>query len=93
MPYITQAQRANLDGAIDELANRVRLTCEQDKKRPDGMLNYIMTKLLLKTVAKDLRYINLQRAVGCLECCKLELYRKKAAPYEDRKAADNGEVY
>jgi hypothetical protein len=27
-----------------------------------------------------------------LECCKLELYRKIAAPYEDIKIQENGDV-
>ncbi len=93
MPYIKQSQRENLNPAIDELVNRVRVTCEQDKDQPDGMLNYAMTSLLLGTVAKDKRYFNLERAVGCLECCKLELYRRVAAPYENVKAKENGDVF
>ena len=31
--------------------------------------------------------------VGVLECAKLELYRRLAAPYEDLKIEDNGDVY
>ena len=31
--------------------------------------------------------------VGVLECAKLELYRRMAAPYEDEKIEDNGDVY
>ena len=31
--------------------------------------------------------------VGVLECCKLELYRKLAAPYEDTKEMESGPVY
>jgi hypothetical protein len=31
--------------------------------------------------------------IGALECCKLELYRMMAAPYEDDKIAENGGVY
>ena len=27
-----------------------------------------------------------------LECCKLEFYRKAAAPYEDMKEMQNGKV-
>jgi hypothetical protein len=30
--------------------------------------------------------------IGILECCKLELYRKKAAPYENEKELENGSV-
>lgn len=32
-------------------------------------------------------------ALGALECCKLEFYRRVAAPYEDSKIISNGDVY
>ena len=31
--------------------------------------------------------------IGVLECAKLELYRRVAAPYEDDKIDENGDVY
>ena len=31
--------------------------------------------------------------MGALECAKLELYRRVAAPYEDVKIMENGDVY
>ena len=31
--------------------------------------------------------------VGVLECAKIELYRRIAAPYEDDKSRINGDVY
>ena len=40
-----------------------------------------------------LRYTHVNEAVGVLECAKLELYRRVAAPYEDEKIAENGDVY
>ena len=30
--------------------------------------------------------------MGVLECCKLEFYRRVAAPYEDIKIEENGDV-
>jgi hypothetical protein len=39
------------------------------------------------------RYAHLNEAIGVLECAKLELYRRIAAPYEDRKMGETGEVY
>lgn len=30
---------------------------------------------------------------GAIECAKLEFYRRVAAPYEDKKIAENGDVY
>jgi hypothetical protein len=32
-------------------------------------------------------------AISALECAKLELYRRQLAPYEDKKCAENGDVY
>ena len=39
------------------------------------------------------RYAHLNEAIGVLECAKLELYRRVAAPYEDGKRAETGDVY
>jgi hypothetical protein len=38
-------------------------------------------------------YAEINEVVGVLECCKLELYRRLAAPYEDTKIKENGDVY
>ena len=94
MPYIVPKQRAMLDPLIKQLSCMVGDLCEPENgtvQDPDGMLNYVFTKMLIDMGLS--RYIKLERAVGILECCKLELYRKAAAPYEDKKALDNGEVY
>lgn len=34
-----------------------------------------------------------QGAVGALECCKLEMYRRLIGPYEDTAIGRNGDVY
>jgi len=93
MPYIKQEQRKSIDPAVSNLVSRVKATSQQDDCVLDGMLNYAMTKLLLGTICKELNYASAERAIGCLECCKLEMYRRLAGPYEDMKAKDNGEVY
>ena len=94
MPYVKQSQRDNLDPEIEELSHRIRLTCAQDGGTSDGMLNYAVTRLVLQVMLWPSRsYQQLERSIGVLECAKLELYRKAAAPYEDQKALDNGEVY
>ena len=40
-----------------------------------------------------MRYQTLNAIVGSLECCKLEVYRRLASPYEDEKITKNGDVY
>lgn len=85
MPYVTPDARRRLD----------------DGDEPDGPgeLNYAVTRLVdayLSRVARRdgrTRYAHLNEALGVLECAKLELYRRIAAPYEDEKIAENGDVY
>ena len=85
MPYIDPDARQRLaDGAEPENA---------------GELNYAVTRLVDRYLqrageeAGRLRYAHLNEAVGVLECAKLELYRRLAAPYEDDKIVENGDVY
>lgn len=92
MPYISQVQREHLEPALDSIVGALDDLQALVPDGLDGALNYTVTKLLLRLV-KPKRYADFQRCVGVLECAKLELYRKAAAPYEDAKAALNGEVY
>ena len=60
-----------------------------------GELNYAVTRLVdAYLVARGgIRYAYLNEAVGALECAQLELYRRLAAPYEDEKLKETGDVY
>jgi hypothetical protein len=85
MPYVDQDARDHLDGG--------------GSPRNAGELNYAVTRLvdayLARLSASDgrLRYAHVNEAMGVLECAKLELYRRVAAPYEDRKIEESGDVY
>ena len=80
MPYITKA--AQLALLSDGVA-----------KNP-GDLNFVLTAICDEyLVHHGLKYQHLNDVVGALECCKLELYRRIAAPYEDIKLKENGDVY
>ena len=79
MPYIKYEQRAVLNGRVRGPMNV-------------GELNYLITKLV-DTYIEDVSYMKINEAIGVLECAKLELYRRIAAPYEDTKKAINGDVY
>ena len=59
-----------------------------------GILNYLITNLLDTCYGplSDAKYKDYNEAIGMLECCKLEFYRKAAAPYEDMKEKQNGKV-
>jgi hypothetical protein len=59
-----------------------------------GELNYQISSLLNSFVAmKGLSYATVNEAMGAVECAKQEFYRRIAAPYEELKAKQNGEVY
>ncbi len=86
MPYIMHpSQRALLDSHIIPAAQAAA---------NEGDLNYCLTRLVDQwLVIHGLNYAELNAVIGVLECAKLELYRRVAAPYEDRKIAANGDVY
>lgn len=92
MPYITENYRESLRPLIDALADEIiRLHKEHPEQTRDGLLNFSFTEVLNKTFP-NARYTDLNEIIGVLECTKLEYYRKRAAPYEDIKEAQNGAV-
>ena len=80
MPYITEESRNQIDeGAFPN---------------NEGELNYMISSLLDEDLAEyGCNYANLNQVVGVLECAKLEVDRRMAAPYEDKKMEENGDVY
>ncbi len=59
-----------------------------------GELNYKITQLVwdyYNSYNKNYQAIN--DCLGALEGAKLEFYRRVAAPYEDKKILENGDVY
>lgn len=59
-----------------------------------GELNFAITMLLTGYLEKrGVNYVSLNDCMGALEGAKLELYRRVVAPYEDKKIAENGDVY
>lgn len=84
MPYIKQEDRGYFDNDIKSLSDNV--DCEGD-------LNYIFTKLIYNRIEEQgMSYQVINNLIGVLECCKLELYRRIASPYEDIKIKENGDV-
>lgn len=79
-PYIPEYKRNSLDSFVS----------------PDtvGELNYAFTSIINCYLSDNgLSYDSINDIVGAIECAKLELYRRIAAPYEDKKKDQNGEVY
>ena len=88
MPYIKQEQRNLVDAKIKDLASAIKGIGKQDRA---GVLNYTVSCLIRELY--ELRYSEVNEAVGALECIKQEYYRRLAAPYEDLKIKENGDVY
>lgn len=87
MPYIKSENRKKYEKIIQELVGVLKSLPPEEV---DGDLNYVVTKLLKEVY--PLRYYHINKAVGVLECIKLEFYRRVAAPYEDIKIKESGDV-
>jgi hypothetical protein len=81
MPYIAADARERLDRG--------------GAPQSPGELNYVLSRTCDQFLSDrgGIRYAQLNEVIGALECAKLELYRRVAAPYEDRKRAASGDVY
>jgi hypothetical protein len=88
MPYINKDLRDKVDTKLMDLAKAIR-ECGIDNRA--GVLNYSISVLLGQLYSK--KYSEINEAVGMLDCSKLEFYRRFAAPYEDTKIKENGDVY
>lgn len=89
MPYVKQQQRARLDPYIWQLiVELVRMGFAS------GDVSYALTQVLLSYVKYHGKcYKTLKDVGGILSYTDKEFYRKVVAPYEDKKAKENGEVF
>ena len=87
MPYIKSENRKKYEKVLHELIGILKALPPEEV---DGELNYVMTKVLKGTY--PLRYYHINKAIGVLECVKQEFYRRVAAPYEDLKMKESGDV-
>lgn len=84
MPYIKQIDRDCL--TFDVFKNIVPQNA--------GELNFLFS-MLIKAYIEDGTecYQKYNDVIGALEGAKLEIYRRKIAPYEDEKILMNGDIY
>jgi hypothetical protein len=87
VPYISKDRRGEI---WDEETARIEVAFIHTP----GELNYAFTEMLKEYAElKGHSYTTYNEIVGILECCKLEMYRRLAATYEDEKIVQNGDVY
>ena len=80
MPYVTQDRRLALH--------------QGSNIEGPGELNYLITRLFHKYMQQHgLNYRVINDIVGAAEGAKAEFHRRVAAPYEDKKILQNGDVY
>jgi hypothetical protein len=90
MPYIKQEDRGQYDATVNSIVHSLAL---QNRDDIGGHINYIISSLASKLVSTlGERYATYEKIVGSLECAKLELYRKKIAPYEEQAIKKNGDL-
>jgi hypothetical protein len=78
MPYIPKDTQEALAIRVPETA---------------GELNWLLTQEVINYIGRDYRFERLNAALGALEACKQELYRRIVAPYEDKAKEKNGDAY
>ena len=78
MPYIDDHARVAVDAGMPP--------------KNAGQLTYKFYKIALDYLGDKFCFMDMALVLGCLLCTILELYRRKAAPYEDEKINLNGDV-
>lgn len=87
MPYIKPENRKKYEEILKNLTGILKSLPPEEV---DGELNFAITSILKEVY--PLRYYHINKAIGVLECAKLEFYRRVAAPYEDLKKKESGDV-
>lgn len=81
MPYIDKKSREEIG-----LVGSTRLP------ETAGELTYVLYRDIKEFLGNNARFADYAAALGALEACKLEIYRRSVAPYEDQKIKENGDV-
>lgn len=92
MPYIKQEARSKIIHALEELAFTIKDAGFSVEEMP-GVLNYVISSLLnLMRPEKGWNYYSINNTRGLIGCVGDEFYRRVAAPYEDIKIQENGDI-
>jgi hypothetical protein len=83
MPYIKPECRDYFDKEIEDIVENIA---------QPGDLCYVIYKLLNDLTNKNKCFKTMSSLIAEVESAKLEFYRRIAAPYEDQKIIENGDV-
>jgi hypothetical protein len=97
MPYIEQGERPGIDELVDPLADMLNAATAGSAGNDAmvGKLNYAVSRLAWRLCghgAGERRYARMNAVGGALAMAAQEFYRRIAAPYEDEKIAQAGDV-
>lgn len=84
MPYIKPERRKTFDSHLEACALNIE---------NEGELNYCIYKLstlLIERIGES--YQKLSMCSSAMEHAKMEWYRKKLVPYEEKKIEENGDI-
>lgn len=87
MPYITLVEREVLDDEVDKLC-----VVLEEQGYNEGQVTYVLYKIVARWFKHIPKYKSIARIRGVLTGTMTEFDRRIAAPYEDEKIEDNGDV-
>ena len=90
MPYINTEDRKLLDPAIKEIVTILRT---KPGWNVAGLVNYVITKIIISLWASCRSYHMGNSIIGVLECASREFSRRYLNWYEDGKIEENGDVH
>jgi len=89
MPYIAQEQREQFEAPIANLVRKLEAVPLCDVA---GLLNYVVTKIVVSLWVSNKSYSVGNTIVGALHCIVREFCRRHLDDYEDEKIEENGDV-
>lgn len=76
------------------VSEEVKTAIQQRPMESPGELNFLLTVLCIEYLnSRGESYQTHNDIIGALDCAAREWYRRVVVPYEDKKRAENGDVY
>ena len=90
MPYIHPADRQQYEPII---ASLVAAMAGREPRQALGDLNYVVFAAVRRYLDDGrMTYANASALLGTMDCCRMEIYRRLIAPYEDTKRQEHGDA-
>jgi len=91
---LNETAKLSQENAMPYISKELREEVKLNGPHNTGELNYSITQIINDYIKQwGLSYKKINDILGALEGAKLEFYRRVAAPYEEEKRAQNGDVY